>query len=151
MMKTMRRVIAPRALLVLAMAGAVAACDNPVGEGDLHADAVRVQVVDAQSGQEVASATSTAATGSLTLRAGSTRELTVNFLDASGRPVSAGEAGFSLRATVVSTGVARFDNTGSNAGRLTGVAPGSTSVTFDLMHGGHPDFSARAIPITVTQ
>jgi len=150
MMKTIRRMLAPRALLAVALAGAVAACDNPVGEREDHADAVRVQVLDARSGQELASATSTAATGSLTVRAGSSRDLFVQFLDASGRPVSASEAGFSLRGTVTSTGIARFEKTESNAGVLTGVAVGSTSVTFELMHGGHPDFSGRAIPVTVT-
>ena len=151
MTNTIRRALSLRALLVVALAGTAAACDNPVGDGEEHAEAVRVQVLDLQSGQELASATSTAATGSLTVRAGSSRELFVQFLDASGRPVAASGDGLSLRGTVPSSGIARFEKTETNAGRLVGVATGSTSVTFDLMHGGHPDFTGRAIPVTVTQ
>ncbi|HEV2149387.1 MAG TPA: hypothetical protein VGR37_18435 [Longimicrobiaceae bacterium] len=147
---TFRR-LTSRALVALALTGVLAACDNPVDE-DPHPDAVAV-VVQTSAGVELARATGGGtqgtATGSIPLTIGATRDLRVIFVDAAGNPVPVG-GDTSLRGNVLIGALARFEKTSETGGRLTGLSAGTTSVSFDLMHGSHADFQGAAIPLIVT-
>lgn len=44
------------------------------------------------------------------------------------------------------TGVATWTRLAENRGRVRGTSVGSTTVVFDVMHGGHPDYTAPGIP-----
>ena len=85
--QTFRR-LAARTLGALALTAVVAACDNPVDQ-DPHPDAAAV-VVQTSAGAEVARATATTVTGSISLTTGATRDLRVIFVDAANNPVPVG-------------------------------------------------------------
>ena len=143
------RRLAARPLAALALAGALAACDNPVDEGEEHTEPSAVVVQDV-NGTEIARATVSSATGSITVRAGQTRDVRVLFVDDAGAPVAVDGSELSLRGTVTSPTVATFTKTSESGARVAGLVQGTTSVNLQLMHGSHSDFSPRPVAITVT-
>jgi hypothetical protein len=89
-------------------------------------------------------------TGSLTVAAGAGRHIEIHFLDEDGDRFQLEEGGeHTLDWTVANEGVAVID---SHEGHhdLDGVAAGSTTVVFSILHGNHSDYDSPAIPITVT-
>ena len=140
---------ARRVTAMISLLAAVAACDNPVTPGEHEEEVHGVSIL--QGDTEVARYLEGEVSGALpAVAAGTTGPLlTVVFLDHDGEPLAVGdEEGVSLRARSQNTSVAHFDVT-DFGGRVVGVAAGTTTIIFDLMHGGHADFSSLGIPVTV--
>ncbi len=90
----------------------------------------------------------------ITVPRGQEVDYDVRFLDAS-QPTNLARAfvpdeddGESLRVTVQNSAIARVEAHGDHAD-FTGVAAGTTTAIFDLMHGGHSDFGSGALTIVV--
>ena len=131
------------------VAALAAGCDNPV-KGEVHEDPAGVSIL--QGTTEVARYFEGEVTGALpTVTAGQSGPLlAVVFLDHDGEPLDLGtESDLTMRARSANTNVADFELSGFG-GRVEGVAAGSTTIIFDLMHGNHADFSTLGIPVTVT-
>lgn len=143
--------IARRALAVLALALSAAACDNPVEREEEHHEAAGLVVEDAQGAVLARVDRNRNVTGSITLRNGQDREIRVFFVDEDGGRITLGGDEGSLQGTVQNTAVAAWTKLAEDRGRLSGRAVGSTTIRFDLMHGGHPDYTAPDVPVTVTQ
>lgn len=90
--------------------------------------------------------------GSLTVPAGGSRQITVTVLDRGGSPVALG-AGDRVRIIIPSTVIADFTVTGeagsSVSGVLVGRSSGNTSLSVQLLRGGVAEFNSASIPITV--
>ena len=142
---------ARRALLALALALPAAACNNPVDREDDHHEAAGLVVEDAQGAVLARVDANRTVTGSIPVQNGQDRELRVFFLDEDGDRIPLAGDEFSLGATVQNTAVAAWTKLAEDRGRVSGRAVGSTTIRFDLMHGGHPDYSAPEIPVSVTQ
>lgn len=140
---------ARRITAMISLLAAVAACDNPVTPGEHEEEVHGVSIV--QGDTEVARYFEGEVSGALPPVAAGTSGplLTLVFLDHDGEPVDVDhEEEVSLRARSQNTSVADFEVT-EFGGRVVGVAPGATTIIFDLMHGGHADFSTLGIPVTV--
>ncbi len=140
---------ARRLAAMISLVAAVAACDNPVTP-DQHEEEVE-GVAILQGETEVARYFEGEITGELPeVVAGQEGPLlTLVFLDHDGEAVDVGaEEGVSLRARSANTDIAAFEVSGFG-GRVQGVAEGATTIIFDLMHGGHADFSTLGFPVTV--
>ena len=94
--------------------------------------------------------------GMLTVQNGlETAHLTVEFTDHDGDVITVDESEFYLEVTVADSTVADFhqDTPGEFGGHFEGLAVGSTTMTFSLMHGqvdtGHPDYISPAVTGTV--
>jgi hypothetical protein len=138
-------------LLALTGVLVLAACDDdPVGTDDEeHADPVAVQVLVA--GNELASATPVSATGSLTVDAGAeTGHLDVVFIDEDGDAIVP-EAEYSLAVSMADETVAEweFDDPGEFGGHLKGLAAGTTTAVFSLMHDDHADFISAGVTVVI--
>lgn len=141
--------LALRTLVVLAL-GVFAACDNPVGNDDSHP--VGVVLVDAQSGEEVASYShlTTTVTGQVAVPAGGSRTVQVFFVSRGGDRIPVGGGEYSLAApTVVTATFAGVAVEGTDRLRFTGNTVGNTSVVLPVRHSGHLEFTAT-IPLSVT-
>lgn len=138
---------AGRAALVLGLVAGVAACDSD-STGSDHSEPRGLEVVDEATEAVLVSVNAARqVNGNLTVPVGGERAIEVYFLDEDGdRFQPSGE--FSLDWTVANESVAEI---GLHDGHLDmeGVAAGNTTVTFDLMHGGHADYTSPAIPIVV--
>lgn len=139
-----------RALAVLALAGGVAACDNPVGEEEEHpegllittAQGTTVAVFDAEEGTT---------TGTVTVTAGATESFRVLFVDHDGNPIPVTGGELSLgTATVDNATIASAAIQAPDVLQVTGVATGSTTLSIPALHAGHQEFLAE-FPLTVTQ
>lgn len=137
--------------LVLALALFGVACSNPVEDDDHHEEAAGVVVEDLQGNVLARVDASRNVTGSITLQSGQEREVRVTFLADDGDRIALDDDEFGLDATVANTGVATWTQVAETGGRLAGTSVGSTTIAFDLTHGGHPDYTSPAIPVTVTQ
>lgn len=140
-----------RAAAIALVAGmVVVACSNPVAPG-AH---VRPAGMIIRAGADtVVHVVGTTVTGELTVQAGQqTAPLTVHFLDGAGNEITPPQ-GYYLNVEVQTAGVAAWtQNTpGEFAGRLQGVAAGTTTLEFQWVHGpvggGHVDerFSIQAV------
>lgn len=136
--------------LVLALALFGAACSNPVEDDDHHEEAAGLVVEDLQGNVLASVNASRAVTGGITLQAGQEREVRVTFVAADGDRITLDGDEFGLDATVANTGVATWTQVADTGGRIAGASAGSTTVVFDLTHGGHPDYRSPEIPVTVT-
>lgn len=141
------------ALTLVAVAG-LAACDNPV-EADDHGEPVAAQILDRDSGILLAETHGTGAAihwdGELPhLHPGEGIEVDVIFLDADGREIPLGGeyvVGVAL-ASGAPAGIVNFALHGDHVD-FEGVAVGSTSLVFSLMHGNHSDWDSPAIAMEV--
>ena len=140
-----------RAARVLAAAALLAACGDGTGPDHEHEEAVGMVITDQNNATLVSVNASRQVTGSLTVAAGAGRHLSVWFLAADGDrfQIADDDDEHSLDWTVANENVALID---AHAGHLDldGVAAGSTTVVFHIMHGNHSDYDSPAIPITVT-
>lgn len=148
------------AALSLGIALLAAACsDNPV-QPEEHHEPVRVVI---KSGQlEMASAPALNGgniTGALTIKVGEeSSHLTVVFVDKHGHVIETDDDEW-LRVESSNETIAEFEQheVGEFGGHIHGVAVGSATLTFKLMHGAvgsssaHADFVSAPIPVTVTQ
>lgn len=139
-----------RALAALTLSLSLAACGNPVEREDHH-EAAGLVVEDAQGAVLARVDQNRAVTGGITLKSGEAREVRVFFVEADGERIALDGREFSLRATVQNTGVATWTKLAEDRGRIGGASAGSTTIRFDMMHGGHPDYRGEPIPVTVTQ
>jgi hypothetical protein len=138
-----------RAALVLAATAMLGACDDSTGPGDDHDEAAGLVVLD-QNDAVIASVNAARqVTGSLTVQVGQARHLEVWFVDADGDRFQPDGDEHTLDWRVANENVAVIDSHGDHMD-LEGVAAGNTTVMFRLMHGGHSDYDAPSIPITVT-
>lgn len=82
----------------------------------------------------------------------STETITIQFLDDDGTHFTPQRSGYELRYTVGNTdvlGVTHPADDGPWSFRLDGIQPGSTTIQFDLWHGGHSDFTSHAFQVEV--
>jgi hypothetical protein len=135
-----------RPFAVLAIAGALtlAACDDDPTGVDEHHEPEGVQLV--LNGVTVATYDAGAWTGGLEVNAGEeTAHIDVQFLDDEGDPIALDDDVY-LEVEVADETIAEFeqDTPGEFGGHLHGVSAGTTTVVFRLMHGaigsGHADF-----------
>lgn len=148
---------AVRALSVLMLVAALAACDNPVGESD-HEEAAGLVVRQGTTVLVRVEGTVVSGPG-LTVPAGEeTPHLTVFMLAEDGDEFTPDDD-YYLEVVFGDDDVAAWehDTPGGFGGHLHGGAVGSTTIEFRLMHGavgsGHEDYSTPdgAITVTVTQ
>jgi hypothetical protein len=140
---------ARRLAAMMSLVAAVAACDNPVTPDHHEEDVHGVSILQGET--EVARYFEGEISGELPdVAAGEEGPLlTIVFLDHDGEAVDVeAEEGVSLRARTANAEIADFEVVGF-AGRVQGVAEGATTIIFDLMHGGHADFSTLGFPVTV--
>jgi len=147
-----RSVRAAAAILTLSLA---AACvTEPEDDHGDHAepDGLVIRL----GGTELVVVDEQTVTGELTVQAGQeTAHLSVAFVDHDGDPVDT-DGDYFLQVTVADGTVAEFDQDmpGEFGGHFVGLAAGTTTLTFSLMHGevgtGHADYISPAITGTVT-
>jgi hypothetical protein len=145
---TMRRGL----MLAMATMAVATACSNPVSPGT-HLVAAGVVIRDGD--RELVRAVGTTVTGGLTIEAGQqTGPLTVQFLAANGSEIPV-QQGYWLDVRNSNPAVAQWTRASQAefGGRLVGLAPGQTTMTFANMHGavgsGHDD-GMQAVTVTVT-
>ena len=137
-----------RLALVAVVAGS-AACDGITDDDHDLAEAEGMVVVDEATNQTLVTVNAQRqVTGSLGVRAGQERALEVHFTDARGRRIEADEDEYSVGYTVANSGIARISEHDGHLD-LRGVAAGSTTAEFRLVHGAHDDYRSPAITITV--
>ena len=140
-----------RAALVLALALTATACEDATGsDDDDHHEAVGL-VITGQNDVVLASVDAQRqVTGSLTVPAGEARHIEVHFLDEDGDRFQLGDDDeHTLGWEVANESVATVDAHDGHLD-LDGVAAGSTTVVFSVIHGNHSDYDSPAIPIVVT-
>jgi len=143
-----------RAALVLAATAALAACDDegtgPDDHDHDHEEAAGLVVL--AEGSTTPLVTVNAArqvTGALTVRAGEDAHLEVWFVAEDGDRFQPDGDEHTLDITVANEAIADLHAHGDEL-HLEGLAAGSTTVVFSILHGNHSDYDSPAIPITVT-
>ena len=145
----------------------IVSCEDDHDHDEEHTDAEGF-ILETSSGTEMYREFKGTQTGSVTLTAGDTLELSVHFLDDDGKEIEHDEheeeeeegglkvSGFnSSIATVEVEGEDDHDHGGEEehhemALEIKGVSAGSTSFKLELMHGDHADYtSTNNVPITV--
>ncbi|HEX2203095.1 MAG TPA: Ig-like domain-containing protein [Longimicrobium sp.] len=143
---------AARAALVLALA-ATGACGDATGpddDDDDHQEAAGMVITDQSNVTLVSVSAQRQVTGTLTVAAGQARHLEVYFVDEDGDRFQLDDGDeHALAWEVANESVATIDSHDGHLD-LDGVAAGSTTVVFSLLHGNHSDYDSPAIPITVT-
>jgi hypothetical protein len=138
-------------------AGAVtifaAGCDGDPLEPSDHPEAGGIVIVNAETEAVLATsiARGSAFDNSITVPVGGALEVEVFFLDVDDltqRFLPDADGGESLRATIANTAIVSFDFHGDHAD-FEGLAAGTTTATFDLMHGGHSDYNSGPLTIVV--
>jgi hypothetical protein len=147
MMKALR---SRAALLTVAAAATLfTGCEDlgiSTGAGEFQ-----VVVTGATGGTLATVSTGGLVSGSLTVPAGGSRQITVTVLDRGGSPVTLG-AGDRVRVIILNTVVAGFTVTGEAGSSVSGVLAGSsgnTSLSVQLLRGGVAVFNSALIPINV--
>jgi len=172
LLRTLRTTAFTLTLVGLVFVGTGCDDDNPAAPGDdtEHAD-LEGLVVETSTGTEILRLWEGEITGSLTLPVGATMsELEIWFLDDDGDEIRPGhddhdhsalarsegddhdhDEEYSMAFMVEDSGVATMAMHGDEewAVDLTGVAAGTTTVQFMVMHGDHADFTSLALPIVV--
>ncbi len=139
-----------RAALVLAATAMLGACDSDgTGPEDDHDEAAGLVVLDQNDAVIASVNASRQVTGSLTVPAGQARHLEVWFVAEDGDRFQPDGDEHTLDWTVANEAIAVIDSHGDHMD-LDGVAAGSTTVVFSILHGSHSDYDSPAIPITVT-
>lgn len=143
------KTLTSRAALVLAATAALGACVSGT-EPDDHHDAAGMVITDQNNTTLVTVNAARQVTGSLTVQAGQARHLDVYFVDEDGERFQLEDGDeHTLAWAVANEAVAVIDSHDGHLD-LDGVAAGSTTVVFSVMHGNHSDYDSPAIPITVT-
>lgn len=144
----MHRKNRPWARLALALALAVptftAACGITDGDEE-HSDAAEVRIFEGTT--ELARATATSATGSITVQRNQERHVRIEFYDASGRRVTL-ESDEEVRATVENPSIIDFESHGDHYD-IVGKSAGTTTLRVGVWHLSHFDFNSRPITVTV--
>ena len=140
--------ITKKALAAALLIG-LAACSGTTDAED-HNEAEGLVVVDEATNQTLVTVNAQRqVTGTLTVRAGQERAIEVFFLDASGNRFTLDGDDHTLGFTVANTAVARLSEHDGHLD-LDGVAAGSTTARFQVVHGGHNDYESPDVPVTVT-
>lgn len=139
-----------RAALVLAASAALGACDRTTTGPDDHHEAAGMVILNEADQVLVTVDAARRVTGTLTVAAGEARHLDVYFVEPGGDrfQLEPGDE-HTLGWEVADESVAVIDSHGDHVD-LDGVAAGSTTVVFSVLHGNHSDYDSPAIPITVT-
>ena len=150
MMFAKTRKLINRTALVLAATAMLTACDDGTGPED-HREAVGMVITDQNNTTLVTVNASRQVTGSLTVARGAARHLEVYFVDEDGDrfQLEDGDDEFRLEVDVANPSIAAIDSHGDHMD-LEGLAAGTTTAEFKIMHGNHPDYESGDIPITVT-
>jgi hypothetical protein len=151
-MLTNTRKLIHRAALVLAATAALTACEDDSTGPDDHDHDEAAGVVVLAEGSTTPLVTVDAArqvTGSLTVQAGQDRHLEVWFVAEDGDRFRPDGDEHTLDIRVANGAIADLHAHGDHL-HLEGVAAGSTTVVFSILHGNHSDYDSPAIPITVT-
>jgi len=143
-----------RSMTIAIAALALGACDNPVTPGAPHEEPAGVAVF--MGGTEIARAIDGEVTGALPEVAEGAQSglLTIVLLDEHGDGLDlSGEDDVYLRVTIEDPAVAEWQGSGYS-GFIAGVVEGTTTLTFELMHGeppgGHADFTSMPLDVVVT-
>ena len=141
-------------------------CEDDHAHDEEHTDAEGF-ILETSSGTEMYREFKGTQTGSVTLTAGDTLELSVHFLDDDGKEMEHDEhegeeeeegelkvSGFNSSVALVEVEEEHDDNGDEEehemALEIIGVNAGSTSFKLELMHDGHADYtSTNNVPITV--
>ena len=133
----------------------LAGCDDPL-EPEEHPEAGGVLIRSEASGAVLARSVGAGAAfdNALTVPRGGVLEVEVLLLDADA-PTDLARAflpdedeGESLEIRISNGALVSFTSHGDHAD-FSGLLPGTTTATFDLMHGGHADFSSGPLTIIV--
>ena len=144
----------------------IVSCEDDHDHDEEHTDAEGF-ILESSSGTEMYREFKGTQTGSVTLTAGDTLELSVHFLDDDGKEMEHDEhegeeeeegelkvSGFNSSVALVEVEEEHDDNGDEEehemALEIIGVNAGSTSFKLELMHDGHADYtSTNNVPITV--
>ena len=144
----------------------IVSCEDDHDHDEEHTDAEGF-ILETSSGTEMYREFKGTQTGSVTLTAGDTLELSVHFLDDDGKEMEHDEhegeeeeegelkvSGFNSSVALVEVEEEHDDNGDEEehemALEIIGVNAGSTSFKLELMHDGHADYtSTNNVPITV--
>ena len=144
----------------------IVSCEDDHDHDEEHADAEGF-ILESSSGTEMYREFKGTQTGSVTLTAGDTLELSVHFLDDDGKEIEHDEhegeeeeegklkvSGFNSSVALVEVEEEHDDHGDEEehemALEIIGVNTGSTSFKLELMHDGHADYtSTNNVPITV--
>ena len=144
----------------------IVSCEDDHAHDEEHTDAEGF-ILESSSGTEMNREFKGTQTGSVTLTAGDTLELSVHFLDDDGKEMEHDEhegeeeeegelkvSGFNSSVALVEVEEEHDDNGDEEehemALEIIGVNAGSTSFKLELMHDGHADYtSTNNVPITV--
>jgi hypothetical protein len=146
MIANTRKVLRRAALLMLALG--LAACESST-EAEEHNEAEGLVIVDEATNEVLVTVNGQQRTGSLTVRAGQERAIEVFFLNPEGERFELDGDDHTLGYTVANPAVANLSEHDGHLD-LDGVAAGSTTAEFMVVHGGHNDYESPSIPITVT-
>lgn len=136
-----------RAALALSLAFGAAACSDSTGVE--HADAEGLEIVDAATNQVIVRVNAQRqVTGGLSVAAGGERAIEIHFLDDDGDRMAL-DSDETLTWTIANPAIAALGEHGGHHD-LEGLQAGSTTVEFQITHGGHFDYQSPLIPITVT-
>lgn len=140
-----------RTALVLAATVTLGACDDDGTGPEEHQEARGMVITDQNNNTLVTVNASRQVTGSLTVARGAARHLEVYFVDEDGDrfQLEDGDDEFTLEVDVANPSIAAIDSHGDHMD-LEGLAAGTTTAEFKIMHGNHPDYESGNIPITVT-
>jgi len=135
-------------LLTLLVILTTTACKEAHDDDHLDIGAFRI----ISNGEIVAQQSGTQVTGSISVAAQTTSALmTLEFRTPDGTILNITDDDLYLRVDTNSPTLVSAQNSATNRWgfTLTGVGPGSASITIKLMHGNHADFESRPIPVTV--
>lgn len=132
--------------LILGLSLALAACENPVSDGEAHPTGLVVLDGTAEVAAFRAAGT---ATGRITVPAGSTRTFRIMLTDAGGNRIAIDGLEYSLRnLSVVLSPLASASLQGVDNLSVTGRSAGTTSLIVQVHHGGHEEFPAT-LPLLI--
>lgn len=137
---------------ILLLAAILTGCKNSAATEEEHED-FPVGIVLKMNGEEIVRYENGSASGSIEVAEGEeTALISIYFLAEDGDEFQPDEPEHSLSWVIEDESVAeveRHAEDGKWSFHVVGLASGSTTVTFQLLHGDHSDFEASGIPINV--
>lgn len=141
------------AVIVIALGGLIAACDNPVDSNDDdHPGEEAAGIILLRNGQELVRVEGGQVPDTLFVPLdGSTGDLQVEFLDEDGEVFHADdlEEGLELAWEIRGADIITIQSAGAWGFTIQGDTAGETTIRILLMHDDHPDFTTPDIMVVV--